>query len=344
MAVEKTIFPNLNNRILQHGMFWMCYVLIFGLLYGKYGDNYFFYIKESLFMLPFMMIAAYVIIYGILPGYFKSNKPILLVAGFFTLFIFVLFQRITLRLVNDLTVELSKLFDLSFLYMFLETSFMVGAAIVIKLVKTSVEQKRENLEIEKQNLKTELKLLKAQIHPHFLFNTMNNLYALSLDQSVKTSEGIAKISELLSIILYECNDQFIKLDKEVRLLQNYIDLEKLRYDKRLNISFEVEGELVGKEVAPMLFITFLENCFKHGSSSDASSPWIKIKLEAKKNKVIFRAENSISTTAKNSNENMQGIGLQNVKRRLDLLYKDSHKLKIKRLEDRFLVELKLSVA
>ncbi len=174
---------------------------------------------------------------------------------------------------------------------------------------------------------------------------MNNLYALSLDQSVKTSEGIAKISELLSIILYECNEQFIKLDKEVCLLQNYIDLEKLRYDKRLKISFDIEGELVGREVAPMLFITFLENCFKHGSSSDPDSPWIKINLITKKNMVIFRAENSVSKVSGKGNlEKGEGIGLQNVKRRLDLLYKDSYNLDIQHFDDRFLIELKLRTA
>ncbi len=174
MATEKSIFPILNNRILRHGMFWMCYVLIFGLLYGEYGDNYFYYFKESLYMLPFMMIAAYVINYGILPRYLKSRRFLLIVGAFLSVFVVVILQRITLRLVNELEVKLEKLFDLTFLYMFLETSFMVGAAIVIKLIKKSVEQQQEKLEVEKSNLQTELKLLKAQIQPHFLFNQENS--------------------------------------------------------------------------------------------------------------------------------------------------------------------------
>ncbi len=341
MAHEKSFLPIFNNRIFQHCMFWIGYVLVFGLLYGKYGDDYFFYFKESLLMLPFIMVAAYIINYGLLPRYLKTRKYLLSCLGaFLTLIIIVLTQRIILRVANGLPIQSEKLFDLAFLYMFLETSFVVGVAFVIKLMKYSIHQQQQNYEIEKRNLQAELKLLKAQIQPHFLFNTMNNLYALSLDQSVKTSEGIAKISELLSIILYECNEPFIKLEKEVKLLRNYIDLEKLRYGKRLKIDFDVEGELKDKAVIPMLFITFLENCFKHGSSGDPDCPWIKVKITAKSNKIIFMAENSVQKTGhKKKNKRGKGIGLENVKRRLNLLYKDLHQLTIKESGDRFLVEL-----
>ncbi|MGQ8338965.1 sensor histidine kinase [Sunxiuqinia sp. A32] len=342
--MEKLLSPIFKNRFFQHFLFWFSYVLVFGFLYGKYGHDYFYYFKESLYMLPFVMIAAYTIIYLILPTYLKKRKLFLVAIGSFSiLFVVVLFQRISLRIINELEIDPNKLLDLTFLYMFLETSFMVGVALVIKLMKNSIKQQQEKHEIEKQNLQSELKLLKAQIQPHFLFNTMNNLYALSLDQSVKTSEGIAKLSELLSIILYECNESVIELEKEVALLQNYIDLEKLRYGKRLKISFDIEGNIQDKQVAPMLFITFLENCFKHGSSKDPNSPWIKVELKATEDEIIFRAENSIYSNAEiEIDKNESGIGLENVRRRLDLLYDDRYRLEIRKLNDKFMVELTLS--
>jgi len=196
--------------------------------------------------------------------------------------------------------------------------------------------------MEKLNLQSELNLLKAQLHPHFLFNTMNNLYALSVEKSAKTSEGIAKISELLRSILYECNEVEIELEKEIRLIENYIDLEKMRYGNRLSLKFEVVGPTSDKKIAPMLFFTFVENCFKHGSSVDPGHPYIDIKITANDNELLFLAENSKYENHNNKREiKNEGIGLKNVQKRLNIIYREKYNLHISEVRNKFNVSLSI---
>jgi LytS/YehU family sensor histidine kinase len=326
-------------------MFWLSYVMVFGLVYGKFGNDYPYYFLESLGMVPFVMAATYITIYLILPHYLKRQNFFLSFIYFFgALLLICTFQRLFLRYINDLDIRLDEIYDLSFLSLFLETNFMVGIAMAIKLIKIWMDQQKEKFEFENRSLQSELNLLKAQIHPHFLFNTMNNLYALSLNHSDKASEGIAKVSDLLRSVLYECNEAFIDMKKEVGLIKNYIDLQTLRYDKRLEIDFRIDGEPDGIRIAPMLFISFIENCFKHGSSVDPEDSWIHIFFELSDKQINFVAENS---KPQNMHENVArekgGIGLENVKKRLDILYRDNYQLTITDLVKSYKVELVLNV-
>jgi len=317
--------------------------MLFGLVYGKFGNNYTYYFLESLGMVPFVMASTYITIYLILPFYLKNQYFVLSLVLFLgTLLLTCTLQRMFLRYINALEIRLNEIYDLSFLSLFLETNFMVGIAMAIKLIKIWFEQQKERFEIEKRTLQSELNMLKAQIHPHFLFNTMNNLYALSLGQSTKTSEGIAKVSDLLRVVLYDCNEVFIDFEKEINLIRNYIDLQKLRYDERLTLNFEVTGEPKGIKVAPMLYITFIENCFKHGSANDPGSPWINIFFQISDHQISFRAENSkaILVTGR-SDDQPGGIGLENVMKRLEILYKNKYILNISETDEHYKVELNL---
>jgi len=293
-------------------------------------------------MLPFIMLATYTTIYGILPFYLKKRKLFVSLLMLISLLFFVtLGERVCLRMINNLEVTFDSLFGVTFLYLLLETNFMVGIAFAIKVVKKWIDQQQENHEMEKRNLKTELNLLKAQLHPHFLFNTMNNLYALSIEKSTKTSEGIARISDLLRSVLYECNEAEISLVKEIKLIENYIDLEKMRYGDRLHLQFNVSGPVDSMKIAPMLLFTFVENCFKHGSSSDPEKPFIEIHLTVSENKMVFIAENSKPLPV---NENVSphssgGIGLMNVKKRLEIIYGGNYSLEITDEARMFKVEL-----
>lgn len=323
-------------------MFWLSYVMLFGLVYGKFGNNYPYYFLESLGMVPFVMASTYITIYLILPFYLKKQHFVLSLIFFMgTLLLTCTLQRIFLRYINALEINLTEIYDLSFLSLFLETNFMVGIAMAIKLIKIWFEQQKEKFEIETRTLQSELSLLKAQIHPHFLFNTMNNLYALSEAQSEKTSEGIAKVSDLLRAVLYDCNEVFVGFEKEIALIRNYIDLQKLRYDDRLDIEFEVEGDVDGVQVAPMLFITFIENCFKHGSSNDPGLPWIRIFFRITSNTIAFSASNSKPCIAPAFVEK-GGIGVENVKKRLEILYRNNYELNISESEQDYRVELTLN--
>lgn len=333
-----------NKRLLLHVLFWMFYVLFFGSIYGKYGNDYKWYLFESLCMLPFVMAATYTTIYVLLPFYLKKRNLLLTVLLLVLLvFTITLCERIALRSINQLPITFDSLFGVTFLYLMLETNFMVAIAFAIKVVKKWKVQQEEKFEMEKLNLQSELNLLKAQLHPHFLFNTMNNLYALSLEESTKTSEGIAKISELLRSVLYDCNDVEIELEKEIKLIENYIDLEKMRYGKRLKVVFEVSGEIRNKTIAPMLFFTFVENCFKHGCSNDPESPFIKIGIKVNENKIQFFAINSKKENKNQDDENKSGgIGLKNVQKRLNIIYGENYDLKINDIQNKF--EVSLSIA
>ena len=168
-----------NKRFLLHVFFWLFYVLFFGSIYGKYGNDYKWYLFESLCMLPFVMIATYCTIYGLLPFYLKKrNLPLTLIFLVLLIFSVTLGERIFLRKINQLPITFDSLFGVTFLYLMLETNFIVAIALAIKIVKKWKVEQEKKFEMEKLNLQTELNLLKAQLHPHFLFNTMNNLNEL----------------------------------------------------------------------------------------------------------------------------------------------------------------------
>ena len=338
-----TLHKLLGKRIFTHFLFWLFYVLFFGSVYGKYGNDYKWYLLESVCMLPFIMLATYVTIYVLLPFYLKKRKLFLTLIFVVSLLFFVtLGERIFLRILNSLPITKDTLFGVTFLYLMLETNFMVGIAFAIKIVKKWFEQQQEKYEMEKRNLTSELKFLKAQLHPHFLFNTMNNLYAMSLEESSKTSEGIAKISELLRSVLYDCNDAEIELAKEINLIENFIELEKLRYEDKLDIDFRVEGTVPGNKIAPMVLFTFVENCFKHGSRNNPENAFIKIAIHSTVNCIHFTAQNSVLKRFVSEEKKSGGIGLKNVKKRLDILYGNNYKLQTEQKNNTFLVNLEIN--
>ena len=330
------------KRIITHVLFWTSYVLFFGSIYGKYGNDYTWYFIESLCMLPFIMAATYITIYGLLPFYLKKRKlvsTVILIA--LVLFTATLGERIFLRIINNLPVNYGSIFGVTFLYLFLETNFIVGIAFTIKIVKKWLEQQEEKHEMEKQNLKTELNLLKVQLNPHFLFNTMNNLYSLSLEKSSKTSEGIAKTAELLRSVLYECNESEIPLEKELKLVENYIELEKMRYGKQLQLEFKVEGPVSSHKIAPMLLFTFIENCFKHGCRNSAEEPTIALHLEANPQGIKFSTENNKTEKRKDNSKKSGGIGLKNAKKRLEIIYPEKHRLAVSEDDKYFRLNLEI---
>ncbi len=200
----------------------------------------------------------------------------------------------------------------------------------VKLFEYWLADQKQNQELLQQKLESELKFLKSQIHPHFLFNTLNNLYALTLDKSDKAPEVVVKLSDLLSYMLYECNVPRVPLEKEINLLRDYLELEKMRYQSELKVDFDVQGRVNGKMIAPLLLIPFIENGFKHGLSKQIENPWINIHLEVEDYKLTFLVENNKPLVDKKDESGYsEGIGLKNVKRRLNLIYGDDYNLEVK---------------
>jgi len=214
----------------------------------------------------------------------------------------------------------------------------------IKLTKNWLQTQHRQQLLEKEKLETELKFLKYQFNPHFLFNSINSIFFLIHKNPGKASASLAKFSELLRYQLYECNDQQISLGKELSYLENFIELEKLRQNNNVHVTFEADEPMPGHlGVAPFILMTFVENAFKHVSKEAEQPNWIAIRLGLKNDQLAFYIANSTSNDPETAVVNYGGIGLKNVKRRLDLIYPDLHKLEIQNTGDRFEVLLQLTL-
>ena len=199
------------------------------------------------------------------------------------------------------------------------------------------EKIKTNLENEK--LIAELAFLKSQINPHFLFNSLNNIYSLAYQNSGKTPEAILKLSEIMRYMLYESNENKVALSDEIRYLKNYIELQKLRFKDMTYIKFGINGNVQDQTITPLVLISFVENAFKHGLATDEENP-ISIILNVEPDKLFFQITNKKSSQNK---DDTGGIGLQNVKRRLDLIYKDQYRLHIDDINDMYNCELYLNL-
>jgi len=196
-------------------------------------------------------------------------------------------------------------------------------------------------EIEKEKTLAELKALKSQVNPHFLFNSLNSIYSLARKNSPEVPDKIIQLSDLMRHIIYDSDIDFIPLEKEVDMVKNYIALQNLRTQEHNKIDFETSGDIKGKKIAPLIFLPFVENSFKHGLKGGAKNAFVKIRLEITGKVLNFEIENSIGKSSQIVNSKYKGIGIENVRKRLELIYPDVHTLKISNSKDTFKVLLQL---
>ena len=248
--------------------------------------------------------------------------------------VFALFTAAYIHLkrfqVDDYTYsqEFHHFYSAKFIIQYTVTTFFVVIFVaMLKFAEEWFELEAKKKEIENEKLTSELRFLKAQINPHFLFNTLNNLYYLAFTQSPNTTEVIAKLSQMMRYMIYESNHAKVMLNKEIEYMENYISLEKLRLNNQIPIHFEVIGNPHSIQIVPLIFITFLENAFKHGVGNNFAAAWVNIKIDIQNGQCVYTVGNS-KLPAGNILEK-SGIGLQNVHRRLELSYPNSHVLKVK---------------
>ncbi|WP_164977387.1 sensor histidine kinase [Ancylomarina salipaludis] len=200
-------------------------------------------------------------------------------------------------------------------------------------------------DIEKEKLEAELKVLKTQIKPHFLFNSLNNIYSLALDKSDDTATVVLQLSDLMRYILYDCNEKLVDINKELDFTRNYISLHKIRLDETTPINFIVNGHFDGHKIAPLLFEPFIENAFKHGLYGKELDSFINITFNFDENdQMELVIENSYDPNWDHSKKKNGGIGIQNVIRRLELIYPNKHKLSIDKDEKTFKVSLNIELS
>jgi LytS/YehU family sensor histidine kinase len=219
----------------------------------------------------------------------------------------------------------------------------VGISTIFILSKSwidLIDSKKRLAELEKENLKNELRALKSQINPHFLFNSLNSIYSLALKKSNDTPEVILKLSDVLRYVIYESNEPLVDLEKELKFIGNYIDLQKLRHKYPDNISLNMEGITDGIKIAPLIFIVFIENAIKHGLVGIGKDDFVNIRFNTGEDEIKMIAGNSYYPE-KTVDKKEGGIGLENAKRRLDLAYPGRYDLIVNSHDNVYKVELNI---
>lgn len=231
------------------------------------------------------------------------------------------------------------------LYIFLSSFFVGTSTTIYRVMNEWLIQQKDRVELQSKTLTSELNFLKSQINPHFLFNTLNSLYALTLQKSDDAPQIVLKLSEMMRYMLYECNEKEVLLSKEINYIQNYLDLEKLRHGNRMIINFATLGEdPKDVKIAPLMLIPFIENAFKHGASNQTSPGFVDLSLKFENDKLSLHLSNSKSPSAPRIIEKKSGgIGLVNVKRRMEILYPSRHELNIFESPNKYNVDLTLDL-
>lgn len=356
---RRLILKFASKRIVQHCVFWFVAML---LLAGMYG------VGLPGFELPFVMISFFMplhIVYfytianfGIprflhTKQYFKLTLFLIFCVILFTLF----FRLIEILVADPIVYEAVKKQDETFVWHKLDGTFkeqlfrytyilnafeqanlIVWVAIAIKFFKMWYEKQQAALEAE-------LVLLRGQLHPHFLFNTLNNLYALTLTQSPQSPSVVIGLSEILRYMLYEANADVVDLRRDVEIIESYVALEKIRYEERLDLNLSINGLEPGQRIVPLLILPLVENAFKHGTSEKVGEAWINMDLQVKDNFLKFKISNSKpeQRPKKDNEKNNASIGLANVRKRLAILYPSAHQLRILEEEDIFAVILEINL-
>lgn len=226
-------------------------------------------------------------------------------------------------------------------YLCMTTS--AASPMIIKFFKLWTLRQREWTKTQQERINAELQLLKAQVRPHFLFNTLNSIYTFSVDQSPKTPGLILKLSSLLSYMLYDCNSEEARLEKEIEIMKYYIDLERERGGDRIEVSWNVEGNISNQFISPLLMLPFIENAFKHASPADVKKPWLSVDLSVKSDVLRCKIANSKSENVHYQHE-LRGTDIRNVQKRLAFMYPDNYQLKMYDEGHFFVVSLHIRLA
>ncbi len=311
-------------------------------------------VESTLTLMVPQIILAYVLLDLLIPRLLNKKKYILFTLGTLIVFTAIFIGYVALRkyyfdvvyieTYNEIAISHAKLslgrqlLDPS--YFFSKTvKFLTPAALLFtyRLYKNQ----QDILQLREQKRLAELSALKNQLNPHFLFNTLNNLYALALERSDKTPEVIERLSEILDYMLYRCKDNYVSLEKEIALIENYLALEKIRYGKRVLITFESSNH-TNEKIAPLILLTFIENAFKHGVSQELDVAKIHISLETNDNTITFLITNTKpSSTVRHTMGRNETMGLENVTKQLNLLYDKAYSLDISDLPDMYKVQLNI---
>jgi hypothetical protein len=348
-----------NRPLVRHVLFWLFADVLLTFIYGTAFSDYLLGVFVIQILLPVHMLYFYLMVRWVLPKFLFAGRyiPAVVITLVVMLAMTIIYRLTEIFVANPFINEyyLHRNVKLSWpeialpwwQQLKLPTDFVNALERSNVVVWIGISLKFVSLWFERRQaaLRAELDALKAQLHPHFLFNSLNNVYSFALDNSPRTAETILRISSILRYVLYEGAAARVSLKKEIELLESYISLEKIRYEERLELNLNVRGTVNSQEIVPLLMLPLVENAFKHGASETIGTPWINIDILVNGSDFTFKISNSKPDThVPASLPPRNSIGLANVRKRLQLLYAGRHTFRVHDEEEVFVVELKLSLS
>lgn len=341
----------LFRKIILHSLFWILVLIFFSYFLGTPNDDVLYTGSFSAFLLPVTMATTYTMIYYLIPHFLLQKKYLLF--GLYSIYTLVLSAfAITISIFYGLVFLMDMNFSgippvgRSLLFTVVLVYLVVLVVSAFILLKQNYASLAENKALENKILEAQLKLkeqelhyLKMQVHPHFLFNTLNTMYGHALKKSEETPDIILKLSNLLDYLLYQVDKPEVSLKSEIDHIMDYISLEQMRFRDNLCVDMDLPLNMENITIAPMMLIPLVENSFKHGEQIDGKLS-IYIKLKVNEEKLWFSIKNSLKNEQKQNRQN--GIGLKNLGKRLELLYRDNHSLSIHRNANSFEAQLSLT--
>lgn len=352
-------------RFSRHFLWWFAWWLFQGMIYSfapllreqpewkRFVISY----TEAFFYMGAHMFMAYTLMYFVIPKFIVKGRyvaSVFLVIGICVIaaFLSAVINNFILVYVRQAFVEnwnvVRRLYNhdtsiwLSLLAGLRGGITIGGLAAAVKLMKYWYIKEQRNLQLQKENTESQLQLLKAQVHPHFLFNTLNNIYSHTQATAPVASQLVMGLSDMLRYMLYECRHDKVPLSKELKMLQDYMTLEKVRYGNQLELNIDLPQDTQNLLIAPLLLLPFAENAFKHGSSRIIDQPWISLSITIDEKIIRLKVVNG-KASSHTSPVATSGIGINNVRKRLELIYPNRHVLEITDEEDVFIVNLKIEL-
>lgn len=353
-----------RHRIARHVTYWVVWAVFQGFLYSFIavggGFSYFLrlqssFVESAIYLIPHMTV-SYMLIYFVIPRYLLKQKYFATIIWVIFLFIaaaaissllsLTLIEWVRVKIMGNNYLRSARSGNIT-LSIFLGLMAGLRGAITIggisaaiKLMKHWYVKEQRNLILQRENMEAQLQVLKAQIHPHFLFNNLNNIYSHTRSSSPVASKMLLELSDILRYILYEGNQSQVALHKELKLLRDYIELEQLRYGNELEVTANYPSDVEHYSIAPLILLPFVENCFKHGASRMLDKPWVSLQLHISNDTLHMKLLNG---KVEEPATHRPGIGLRNVKERLALLYPSQHELQMINEPDVYIVNLKVTL-
>ena len=332
-----------TKRLLMHASFWVAWTsrTFYDIvsLYDLKGA----FVFSGAYLLSQMPL-VYLHLYVLVPRFLHRRKYVLYgISTVALLFGYSFYNYFLMRHIPPMLLPFNlELYigNLEPTYDVFEGAFALVISYSLKYAWMAITTKNQVLKLEKDNLQLELNALKAQVNPHFLFNTLNNIYSLALQHSDRAPEMILKLSDMMRYVLYECNTDKVPIEKEFQFIRDYIDLERIRHPDKVAIDLQIDAKDRDATIEPFLLMPFIENSFKHGLNNRLEKQWIHIRIDQQPRDLVMKVQNS-HVPGKVNGRKKRGIGIENARRRLNLLYDEKHLLDIRSDNDTFTVDLKL---